>query len=140
EPLQVRDFVDGERVKVGEIFDTLSVHQLFDDRLAEVLDVHGAPRAEVAQACLELRRTRRVQTAPVRLPGQARGGVAADGAAVGEHVGGRVGRPLGHDHLHDVGDDVAGALDAHGGAHAHVLAPDLVLVVQAHVADGDTGQ
>ena len=57
-----------------------------------------------------------------------------------ERVRRGLGRPLGQHHLHDVGNDVAGALDQHGVAHADVLAADLVLVVQAHVADRDPGQ
>jgi len=46
-------------------------------------------------------------------------------------------RSLGHDDLNHVRDDVARALDEDGVAHADVLAPDLVLVVEADVANRD---
>ena len=62
------------------------------------------------------------------------------GSGSGIGKGAALGRALVGDDLDQVGDDVARALDQHGVADAHVLAPDLVLVVQAHVADRDAGQ
>src|SRR5262249_2351870 len=128
EALEVRYFADGQRVEVGEVLHAFAVHELLDDGFPKMLDVHRAPRAEVAQASLELRRTRRVQTAPVRFAGQARGRMATHGTTIGEDVGDGVGRTLGHHDLDDVRDDVAGALDENRVADADVLAPHLVFV------------
>ena len=90
---------------------------------------------------LELGRARGVGAAPHRLALDAQGDAAA-GRAVGGHLerlGLGVGSLGGHD-LDQVGDDVAGSLDQHGVAHAHVLPAHLVLVVQAHVGHRDAGQ
>src|SRR5690606_33425630 len=62
---------------------------------------------------------------------------AADGADGGEDVGLGVVGAQGFDHADDLGDDVAGALQDDSVADAHVLAGDLVLVVQGGVADHD---
>ena len=62
----------------------------------------------------------------------------ADRADVGKHVGRRFRRALFEStHLQNLRDDVAGALHAHRVADAHVLARDLVLVVQRGVGDDD---
>jgi len=114
------------------------VHELLDDPLAEVLDVHRPARAEVAQALLELRREALFMQRQYASP---RGGRRrhALGAPRRERVR-RARRALGRHDLDDVGDHVAGALDQHGVADADVLLPDLVLVVEAHVADHDAGE
>ena len=49
-------------------------------------------------------------------------------------------RPARRHDVHHVWDHVAGALDQHRVADPNVLAPDLVLVVEADVADDHTGQ
>ena len=54
EPLELGQLGDGEPVEVGEVAHQPSLDELLDDGLAEVLDVHGAPRAEVEQRLLEL--------------------------------------------------------------------------------------
>ena len=64
------------------------------------------------------------------------------GQTGGKHERLRVRRALLQDHAEDLRDHVAGALHNHGVADAHVLAGDLVLVVQRrilhdHAADGD---
>ena len=48
----------------------------------------------------------------------------------------RAARPLVRQHAHDLRDHVARAAHDHRVADAHVLAPDLVLVVQRRVGDG----
>ena len=55
-------------------------------------------------------------------------------AGIDERLG--VGRALVREHAHDLGNHVAGAPHDHGVADLHVLAPDLVLVVQRRVGHG----
>ena len=59
------------------------------------------------------------------------------GQQLGELVGLGALRPLVGDDADDLRDDVAGALHDHRVADAHVLARDLVLVVQRGVGDDD---
>ncbi len=78
-------------------------------------------------------------------PGGAHGKAAADRAVIrGDERLGTGGAALGH-HRDDLRDHVAGALQHHGVADAHILAGDLVLVVQRrardqHAADIDRRQ
>ena len=59
------------------------------------------------------------------------------GQILRKHVRLRAGRPLVEHDLENLRDDVAGALHHHRVADAHVLARDLVLVVQGGVGDDD---
>src|SRR2546422_692327 len=140
EALEVGESVDGESVKVGEVFHQPPVDELLDDLLAEVLDVHRAARAAMTQPLLELGRAAAVHAPPVRFALGTEGDAATRGAARGKCEDLGAGGALGGDDLDDVGDHVAGALDEDRVADADVLPTDLVLVVQAHVADHDAGQ
>ena len=137
EPLELGERLGGERVEVGEVLHHAPVHELADHDLAEVLDVHGPPRAEVKEALLELGRAGGVGAAPDGFALGAEGVGAADRAHRRHAKRLGVGRALGEDDLDEIGDDVARALDQDRVADAHVLLPDLVLVVQAHVAHPD---
>ena len=140
EALQLGELLGRQAVEVGEVLHQAAVDELLDGRVAEALDVHRAARAEVLQTLFELGGAGGVHAAPVGLALRPEGHAAARGTLGRERVlHGVRGTPGGHD-LHDIGNHVAGALDEHGVAHADVLAPDLVLVVQAHVADDDAGQ
>ena len=64
--------------------------------------------------------------------------VAAAGRAfVGEDKGRRVRRPVFQHWTQYLRDHIAGALQDHGIAHAHILAGDLVLIMQGGAADHD---
>ena len=94
EALELGQLGDGEPVEVGEVVHQPPVDELVDDDLAEVLDVHGPPRAEVEQRLLELRRAGGVGAADDDLALRPRGARAADrdtgpGEAKGTASGGR---------------------------------------------------
>ena len=116
------------------------VEELIDDRRPESLDVHRATRREMEQQLATLRGTQRVEAAPHHLSLLADELRVARRAVLG-HLP-RLGalRALLEDDPDDLGDDVAGLVQQHGVADAHVLACDLVLVVQraaAHRRAGD---
>ena len=93
--LQLGELGHGQPVEVGEVLHEATVDELLDHRLAEVLDVHRAPGAEMPQPLLELGRAGGVHAAPVRLALRPERHAAARRAALGEGVGHGLGRPLG---------------------------------------------
>ena len=139
----------GEREDVGRRH-----HQAFLEKglhllLAQPFDVEGIARDEMPEPLDRLRRAdkaagaaaHRVLLAGARID-LAHGMAAADRADVRKLVGLGALRPLLQHDAEHLRDDIAGALDDHGVADAHVLARDLVLVVQRRVlhddaADGD---
>ena len=110
-------------------------HELIDELLAEPLDVHGAPPAEVAQGLPHDGRTRRVHAARRDLALFPDDRVAADGALLGHLERRRVRGPLFEDHAHDLRDDVAALLDDDGVSDAHVLAREVLVVVERRPLD-----
>ena len=135
QPLELGELGHGQRVEVGEVADPPSVHELLDHGFAEMLDVHRPARAVVHERFLEARGTGRVRAPDHHLALRARGRRPADRAPIREDEWFRVGRPLLRDDADDVRDDVAGALDDHGVALAHVEPLDLVDVVEGRAAD-----
>ena len=133
-----------EREDVGRRLDQPVVEEGLDLLLAQPLDVEGVARDEMLQALDPLRRADEAAGAAAHhvdlaglLVDLAHGVAAAGRAAVGKLVGlGALRALLRHD-ADDLRDDVAGALHDHGVADAHVLARDLVLVVQRGVGDDD---
>ena len=133
-----------QRENVGRRADQTFGEKELDQLFAQSLDVEGVARREMLEALDRLRRTdERAGAAAhdVRFAGLlvdlAQSRRAADRAGLGEDIGLRVRRPLvEHDREH-LRDDVAGALHHHRVADAHVLARDLVLVVQGGVGDDD---
>jgi len=112
---------------------------LLDRAVAQVLDVHRPPRPEVTQPLLEL--------GGQALLVQRQYGFTVGRKATPPHAGhwdGKVNGWVSAGRLasttDDVRDHVARALDQDGVAHAGCPSPDLVLVVQADVADGHSGQ
>src|SRR5690606_22110608 len=130
--------VAGEAEDVRRLLDPAA--RVDGDQLpfAEALDVEGAAADEMLEALDDLGvADQAAGAAALHLVPLAHGFGAADGADGGEDVrDGAVGTQ-GFDHADDLGDDVAGALQDDGVADAHVLAGDLVLVVQGGVADHD---
>jgi hypothetical protein len=71
-------------VEIREIVDQPLLDQLFDERLAQTLDVHRAARGEVLEASPQARRARGVLAAPDHLVGVAMQ-VASARRACGRH-------------------------------------------------------
>ena len=128
---------------VGRRPDQVVLIEGFDVLVAQAFDVEGAARDEMAQPLHRLGRADEAAGAAAHhLAFLAHGVGAADRAFVGELVFGAAALAVGVDHADDLRDHVAGALHDHLVADAHVLARDLVLVVQRgvrhhHAADGD---
>ena len=127
----------------GTFEQTIGV-EILDMGAAQAFDVEGAAADEMAQPLDLLERT-----------GQPAAAAPRHRALLAHHFGLqrtrafarkleflRILRPQFFDEAQHLRDDVAGALDAHGVADAHVQPLDLVLVVQGgarhrHAADGD---
>ena len=136
--LELGERRDAQLVDVGRRVHEAAVDQLIDQLVAQALDIHRAPAGEMQQRLLALRRAHQpARAARDRLVGQPHHRRAAFRAARGHHESPRPGRPLLGQHAHDLRNDVAGAAHDDGVADAHVLAPDLVLVVQRRVGHGD---
>src|SRR5579883_2213433 len=117
--------------------------ELLDALRAEPVDVEGVARGKVLEPLHRLRRADQAAGAAAnRLAGLAHGEALANRAFLGEHVGLGAARPLLRHDAHDLRDDVARTLHDHGIADPHVLAGDLVLVVERrplddHATDSD---
>ena len=106
-----------------------------DDRLAESFDVHGRAADEVEDVALELGRAARVLALDVGGVGLAHRWCAADRAGRADDEGLCAGGPLLLDDFLDLRDDLAGLVDAHRVADAHVEVVDEVLIVQGRALD-----
>ena len=130
--------VAGETEDVGGLVDPTAFvegGQLF---LAQTFDVEGAAGDKMLEPFDQLGGADQpAGAATANLALRPHGLRTADRAVGREDVGEGVGGAFVGDHRDDLGDDVAGALQDHGVADAHVLARDLVLVVQGGVADHD---
>ena len=115
-----------EQVGVGEL-----PHPL----LAEPFDVQRAAAGVVHDALHLLHRAVDVDAVVVRLAFEADERFAALRALVGELPAARPLRPLGEDRADHFGDDVTGVPHDDGVARTHVLARDVVLVVQRRERD-----
>src|SRR4029453_2444713 len=129
--LELRELLHREVIEIREVVDDSLVHQLGDDALAQVLDVHGPAPAPVEEALLELGGAGAIGAAPDGLALWSLGRRAAGRAAVGHAEGHGAGGTLVLDDLDEIRDHVPRALDEHGVAHADVLPAHLVLVVEA---------
>ena len=115
-----------------------------DVLLAKSLDVEGVARHEMLEPLDPLRRADQAAGAApdhILLAGDgidlAHGVAAAGGADGGKAESFRALRPLRFNHAENLRDDVAGALDDHGVADAHVFPRDLILIVQRGVLHHD---
>ncbi len=136
--LHLEQVVLRQLVQVGHAGDQICFDQAVNVSVAQPFDVHHAPAGEVADRLLALRGA-----------GQATGAARDDLAFFAHDVRAahRAGRRQGvhrrfrhqaafeHDAQH-LGNDVAGAAHDDRVAHAHVLAPHFVFVVQRGVGDG----
>ncbi len=133
-PLELFEFVGLEPIQVGQRRDHFALDQLLRRLFAQMLDVEGFARAVVLDAPLEL-----------GTAGEPAG--AQDVRPLAHHRGAAGGTFVGHaelarrlvgtlDALDHLGDNVAGALDAHLVPLAQVLLLHLAFVVQGGAADG----
>ncbi len=110
---------------------------------AQSLDIEGVARNEMLEALDRLRRTDQATGTTARhLAFLADRQAPAFGTQVGKDVLAGPRRAFVEHHRNHLRDDVAGALDDDGIADAHLLAANLVLVVQRRpcnddAADGD---
>ena len=131
--VQAFERLGGEPIQVCWLAKQVALDQLVDDRVARTLDVHATATGEVQQAAQSLRRTPGIGAAPDHATLLAFGRRVADRASF-RHRPFRLGAVAGVEHrTHDLRDHVACSLQDHGVAHAQILAPDLVDVVQRRV-------
>ena len=111
---------------------------MVDELLAEPLDVQCSAAREVTEIVLQLRGAVEIGAARDDFVLQTDRRRFADRAARGQLEAPRLrGSFVLHDH-HDLRNHVAGALNDDGIAHPHILAIDLVLVVERCARDRDT--
>ena len=134
--VQAGDVVDRELVEVRDIVDQASGDHLVDDLVAQAVDVHAAAAHPVEQALLELCGAVDGHAAVGHLAILVNHGAAAHGTDLGHLPVNAVGRALVEHGAHDLGNHVARLVHDDGVALAHVLAADLVDVVQRGARDG----
>src|SRR5690606_29537499 len=122
---------------VGDVAHQTQVHQLADPLLAQALDVQRAAAGEVLDAAGRPGRAGDVHAAGVGLALRPDQRLAAHRAVLWEPPRLALGIPVGEHGAEDLGDDVAGPADDDGVARAHVLGPDLVLVVEGGLPHRD---
>src|SRR5699024_4732664 len=129
-----------EPVDVDRCLQQAFANELLDLAAAEAVDVHGIARGEMLERFAPLRGADQAAgAARHRFIGHALDCGAAHGTGGGQLDGPRLSwLALVADRAHDFGDDVAGAAHDDLIADAHVLALDLVHVVQRGAGDGDT--
>src|SRR5580692_6451561 len=110
-PIQIRDHVGLKTVEIRVVADEAGGHDLVDDRLAQALDVHRAPRSKVLEAPPEASRAGHVLASPDDLVLGPDEGAAA-GGALARHLPRRMaGRALLEDRADHLGDDLAALLN-----------------------------
>ena len=119
--------------------DQASGDHLVDDLVAQAVDVHAATAHPVQQTLLELCGAVNRYAAVGHLAILVDHGAAAHGADLGHLPVDRIGRALVKHRTHDLGDHVARLVHDDGVALAHVLAANLVDVVQRGARDGGAG-
>ena len=112
---------------------------MVDDLDAQAVDVHGTARAPVDQALGCLRGAVDRDAAIGNLALLTHHARAARGAGLGHLELNGIGGAQLKDGPHDLGNHVARLVHHDGIAHAHVLAADLVDVVQGRARDGRAG-
>jgi hypothetical protein len=139
--LEVGEREHAEAVQIDRRLHDRRIDELVDQLVAQALDVHRAPAGKMQQCLLALRRAEQpAGTARHRLvlaTHHVRAAHRAGGKLVQQHEARRLAAAALQHRRDDFGDHVAGAAHDHPVADAHVLAVDLVLVVQRGVGDGD---
>ena len=137
--VQSGDIVHRKLVEVRDIVDQASGDHLVDDLVAQAVDVHAATAHPVQQTLLELRWAIDGHTTIGNLAVLVDHGAAAYGADLGHLPVNAVDRALVEHGTHNLGDHVTRLVHDDGVALAHVLAADLVDVVQRGARDGGAG-
>ncbi len=137
--LHREQIVQAEAIQVRHAVDQVRFDQAVDVAVAQAFDVHHAPAREVANRFLALGGAGQAAGAACyRLAFLAHHVRAAYRTPGWQHVLRRFRRRTAFQHhAQHLGNHVAGAAHDHGVAHAHVLAPHFVFVVQRGVGDGD---
>ena len=131
--------LDGEAVKVGHVAHQAALKKRGDELLPHHLDVHDRAAHPMQQSLGSLRGAVDGDAAIRHLVALVHDGAAA-ARAVGRHLEQRgIGRTKAEDRAHDLGNDVAGLVDHHSVTDTHVLAANLVDVVQRGTSDGGPG-
>ena len=142
--------IEASRVERGDVFDAQLVEiayvahepgfeHLVDDFLAQAVDIHAAAAYPVQQALLGLRGAIHRHAAIGDFPFVIHHGASARGTVRGHIPLNGAGGALFQYGANDLGNHVAGFVHYDGVAHAHVLAANLVDVVQCGARDGRTG-
>ena len=137
--VQPGDVIDRKLIEIGDVMDQTGGNHLVDDLVAQAVDVHAATTHPVEQALLELRGAVDGDAAVSDLAVLVDHGAAAHGTDLGHVPVDRIGRALVEHRTYDLGNDVARLVHDDGVALAHVLAADLVDVVQRGARDGGAG-
>ena len=137
--VQASDVVDRELVEVCDIVDQAGGDHLVDDLVAQAVDVHAAAAHPMEQTLLELCGAVDRYAAVGHLAILVDHGAAAHGTDLGHLPVNAVGRALVEHGAHDLRDYVARLVHDDGVTLAHVLAADLVDVVQRCARDGRAG-
>ena len=136
---QCGNLLDGEAVKVGHVAHQAALKKRGDELLPHHLDVHDRAAYPMQQSLGSLRGTINGDTAIRHLVALVHDGAAATRAA-SRHLEQRgVSRTKAEDRAHDLGDDVTSLVDHHGVTDTHVLAANLIDVVQRGTSNGGPG-
>src|SRR5579872_4154412 len=138
-PLKPRDLIVRQAVEVVEFLHHPGFNQLADQLVAEAVDIHAALGGEVANRLAHSRRAIDVYAKVADLALLVHDRAAAI-RAMRRHLELARTRLALLGHAYDVGNHVAGALDQHGIALAHVLAADFVEVVERGVRNRHAGE
>ena len=133
------DVFDAQLVEIAHVAHEPGFEHLVDDFLAQAVDIHAAAAYPVQQALLGLRGAIHRHTAIGDLAFVIHHGAAACGAVRGHiPLNGASGAFFQHG-ANNLGNHVAGFMHHDGVAHAHVLAANLVDVMQRGARDGRAG-
>jgi hypothetical protein len=142
--LQVGQVPETQVIKIGDVADQSTLHQLRRQDLTAAFNVHRTPATPVFDPPAHLRRTIRIHAAPDGRVAFSRDALRhfrpAFRTFLREMENLLLSRPLRGDHADDFGNDLARLLDQHGIADADVEPFDLILVVQRRALDRRAGQ
>ncbi len=135
-PLERREGLWLEMVEIGDVAHHATLGELLDEGIAQALNVHRAAGRIVQQSLADLGRAGGVRTVAgdFLVPAHRLG--VADGTAQRHPESLSSGDPLRDNDLDHLGNDLSRLLDQDGVTLAHVLAFDLVLVVQRGARHG----
>ena len=112
-------------------------NQLLNELIAQAFHIHGAAAGEMADGALQLRRASQATcAAAIGLARFALGGATANWTMRGHSKYLRAFRAFIQQHTHHLRNHIACTAHDDGIAHAHILAPRFVFVMQSGVGHG----